>query len=501
MAHAGHTTLARPREEGGALAGVTAGPRRRRGRGWLVRRVLLAADLVGLLAAFLITQFVFGEGLFFRASVFELFVFFLLSLPAWLVAAKLYGLYERDEERTDHSTTDDVVRVFHLVTVGVWILYAGAWLTGITTPQLRKTTFFWAAAIVFITVGRSLGRSLVRRSASYVQNAIVVGDGEVGQLVALKYLQHPEYGIRLLGLADDRPRPRREELVGFEQWSLGEVLDVVRDRQVDRVVIAFSGESSAQLLDLVRALRRLEVQIDVVPRLFEVVGPNVDLHSVEGIALLGLRPAKLSRSSRLVKRALDVAGASLLLLLTAPLLAAIALWVRRDSAGPVFFRQTRLGEDMREFTALKFRTMTVGEHDAVHRDYVRSIMSTAAHARSGGLYKLERPDAVTRSGRWLRRTSLDELPQLLNVLRGDMSLVGPRPCLAYETELFEPHHFERFLVPAGVTGLWQVTARARSTFAEALEMDVAYARGWSLGLDLRILLRTPLQVFKRRGAA
>ena len=502
MAHAGHTTLARPREEGGALAGAPAGHRRRRrGRGWLVRRVLLAADLVGLLAAFLTAQFVFGEGLFFRASVLELFAFFLVSLPAWVLAAKLYGLYERDEERTDHSTTDDVVRVFHLVTVGVWVLYAGAWLTEITTPQLRKTVFFWGAAILFITVGRSLGRSLVRRSASYVQNAIVVGDGDVGQLVALKYLQHPEYGIRLLGLADDRPRSRREELAGFEQWSLAEVLDVVRNRQVDRVVIAFAGESSEQLLELVRALRRLEVQIDVVPRLFEVVGPNVDLHSVEGIALLGLRPAKLSRSSRLVKRAVDVAGASLLLLLTAPLFAAIALWVRRDSEGPVLFRQTRLGEDMREFTAFKFRTMTVGAHDAVHRDYVRSIMSTAARAESGGLYKLERPDAVTRSGRWLRRTSLDELPQLLNVLRGDMSLVGPRPCLAYETELFEPHHFERFLVPAGITGLWQVTARARSTFAEALEMDVAYARGWSLGLDLRILLRTPLQVFKRRGAA
>ena len=500
MAHAGHPTLARPRGDGTAATASGETAQRRRRRGWLVRRVLLLADLVGLVTAFLVTQLVFGEGLFFRASVLELFVFFLVSLPAWALAAKLYGLYERDEERTDHSTTDDVVRVFHLVTVGVWVLYAGAWLTELTTPQLRKTTFFWAVAILLITAGRSLGRSLVRRSASYVQNAIVVGDGEVGQLVALKYLQHPEYGIRLLGLADDRPLPSREELAGFERWSLADVLEVVRDREVDRVVIAFAGESSRSLVELVRELRRLDVQIDVVPRLFQVVGPNVDVHSVEGIALLGLRPAKMSRSSRLVKRSLDLVGSALLLLVAAPLFAAIALWVRRDSQGPVLFRQTRLGEDMREFTALKFRTMTVGSHDAAHRDYVRSIMSTSARAETGGLYKLERPDAVTRSGKWLRRTSLDELPQLLNVVKGDMSLVGPRPCLAYETELFEPHHFERFLVPAGITGLWQVTARARSTFAEALEMDVAYARGWSLGLDLRILLRTPLQVFKRRGA-
>jgi lipopolysaccharide/colanic/teichoic acid biosynthesis glycosyltransferase len=118
---------------------------------------------------------------------------------------------------------------------------------------------------------------------------------------------------------------------------------------------------------------------------------------------------------------------------------------------------------------------------------------------ANGLYKLERGDAITNVGRWLRETSLDELPQLLNVLRGDMSLVGPRPCIPYETTLFAPHHFERFLVPAGITGLWQVTARSRATFVEALDLDVAYARGWSLGLDLRLLARTPLQVFRDRG--
>jgi lipopolysaccharide/colanic/teichoic acid biosynthesis glycosyltransferase len=123
-------------------------------------------------------------------------------------------------------------------------------------------------------------------------------------------------------------------------------------------------------------------------------------------------------------------------------------------------------------------------------------MSASASVGANGLYKLDRADAVTPFGRWLRKTSLDELPQLVNVLKGDMSLVGPRPCLEYETEHFAPHHFERFLVPAGITGLWQVTARAHSTFGEALDMDVAYARGWSLGLDIRLLLRTPFEVLR-----
>ena len=143
--------------------------------------------------------------------------------------------------------------------------------------------------------------------------------------------------------------------------------------------------------------------------------------------------------------------------------------------------------------------MTDSGHDAEHREYVKSIMSSRVAVGENGLYKLERGDAITSVGRWLRKTSLDELPQPLNVLRGDMSLVGPRPCIPYETALFGPHHFERFLVPAGITGLWQVTAWSRATFVEALDLDVAYARGWSLGLDLRLLARTPLQVFRDRG--
>jgi lipopolysaccharide/colanic/teichoic acid biosynthesis glycosyltransferase len=134
-----------------------------------------------------------------------------------------------------------------------------------------------------------------------------------------------------------------------------------------------------------------------------------------------------------------------------------------------------------------------------HRDYIRRVMDTQVSSETGGVYKLERDDAVTRVGRWLRKTSLDELPQLINVLRGDMSLVGPRPCIPYETEHFEPHHFERFSVPAGITGLWQVKARARTPFAEALEMDVLYARSWSFGFDVLLLLQTPVQVFRPRA--
>ena len=476
--------------------------RRQRGRGWLVRRALLAADLAGLLAAFTIAEISMGalQGGSIRRDVLELAVLFVLSLPVWVLAARLYGLYDKDEERTEHSTTDDFSGVFHLVTVGVWSLYAGAWVSGVTTPNLSKTVLFWALAIVTIASARALARSLVRRSPGYVQNTIIVGAGAVGQLVARKFVQHPEYGIRLVAVVDDEPRERRDELEGIELCPIEELDVLVRDRAVDRVVFAFSGLPEAETLELIRSLRKANIQIDIVPRLFDVVTPNVGMHSVEGMALMGLPRMRLSRSSGYVKRAIDVVGAATLLLVTAPLFAYIALRVRRSSPGPALFRQVRLGQDMKEFTTLKFRTMTVGDNDDVHRTYVSSIMNADASVQAGGLYKLERPE-VTKFGTWLRKTSLDELPQLLNVLRGDMSLVGPRPCIAYETQFFAPHHFERFLVPAGLTGLWQVTARARSTFAEALDMDVAYARGWSLKLDLWILARTPIQVFHRRGAA
>jgi lipopolysaccharide/colanic/teichoic acid biosynthesis glycosyltransferase len=201
-----------------------------------------------------------------------------------------------------------------------------------------------------------------------------------------------------------------------------------------------------------------------------------------------------------LKRIVDIAGATILLALTAPLFLIAAIRIKLESPGPIFFRQTRLGAYKQPFTAFKFRTMKVDTDAAEHREYIRQTMSAGATMNGNGTYKLSREDAVTRFGRFLRKTSLDELPQLINVFRGEMSLVGPRPCIPYETEFFEPHHFDRFLVPQGLTGLWQVTARANSTFGEALEMDVAYVRGWSIGLDLRLLMRTPFALLRQRSA-
>jgi exopolysaccharide biosynthesis polyprenyl glycosylphosphotransferase len=277
------------------------------------------------------------------------------------------------------------------------------------------------------------------------------------------------------------------------------LLAIVEKHEVDRVVVTATDSAEQGLEDVVRRLQEIGVRTDVVPRLFSVLGPNVEMTAIEGVQLVTIPPARMSRAALGAKRLFDVIVASLTVALLAPLFLVISALIRRGSPGPAFFRQTRLGLDERPFTFLKFRTMTVDTTPEEHRAYVRRVASEDAVPEAHGLFKLDQGAKITRIGRWLRKTSLDELPQLFNVIRGEMSLVGPRPCIPYELEHFEPHHFERFAVPAGMTGLWQVTARAHSTFREALDLDVAYARSRSFGLDLRLLLQTPLQMLRRKS--
>jgi exopolysaccharide biosynthesis polyprenyl glycosylphosphotransferase len=475
-----------------ALLTRARGARRSR----LVPPSLVLADLLGLsLAYYLAAILAGGHGALGSSGELPIFV---LTLPAWVLVAKLHGLYQRDHERTDHSTTDEVVGIFHLVTIGVWILLAASRLAGRTSPGVYPLIAFWAIAVLLLPVTRALAREACRRSGAYVQNTVIIGAGEIGQLIARKFVKHPEYGINVVGFVDRDPRARRADLPEhFTVLGPPERLpDIIESLDVERAVIAFCHDSIPELLALVRQLRGLPIRIDLVPRLFELMDPRVALYSVEGIPLLGLPPSRAATVPRMIKRAIDLTGACLALFALAPLFAYIAIRIRLDSEGPILFRQTRLGMNMKQFTVLKFRTMKVDTDQAKHRDYIRATMTS--DAAETGLYKLTRDDAITKCGHWLRRTSLDELPQLINVLRGEMSLVGPRPCIPYEIENYEPHHFERFAVPQGITGLWQVTARANCTYGEALDMDVAYVRGWSVGLDLRLLVRTPLQVFHQR---
>lgn len=468
----------------------------------LVRPALVVADLVGLSGAYVLATLFSGSGNGALGSPREL-VLFLASLPCWIFVAELHALYRHDEESPGHTTTDDVIGVFHLVTIGAWLLLVASRVAGYGGPRILSLAIFWLLAVCLIPVARVLVREGCKRSIRYEQNTVIVGAGEIGQLIARKLIRHPEYGVNVVGFVDRLPRMRRADLPEHLPILGGpeRLPEIVERLEVERVVIAFSSDAVPELLPLLRQLRSLNVQIDLVPRLFELIGPRVSVHSVEGLTLLGVPPVRHSRALLMVKRLIDLVGATIALVALSPLMLYIAFRIRRDSPGPALFRQIRLGAGQREFTSLKFRTMNVGTDGEVHREYISRTMSSSSEEVNGsGLYKLDRSDAVTRFGAWLRKTSLDELPQFINVLRGEMSLVGPRPCIPYEVESFAPHHMERFLMPQGLTGLWQVTARAKSTYGEALDMDVAYVRGWSLGLDLRLLLRTPRQLILQRSS-
>ena len=265
--------------------------------------------------------------------------------------------------------------------------------------------------------------------------------------------------------------------------------------------------SDVELRNVVEQSIAAGCHILTVPRTFELAGVQPSVVWNRGQPLVELTAQTLKAQQLVIKRAVDVAGAALGLFILAPLLLLLAVIVKLDSRGPVFFRQERIGSGGRRFSVLKFRTMRDGVSDHAHRRLVTQMMRgenlPAEIAHDGRpIFKLTRDDRVTRVGRWLRRMSLDELPQLFNVLWGDMSLVGPRPPLPYEFEAYDHWQFDRLQVKPGITGLWQVSGRNLLTYRQMCELDVTYVRCWSLWLDIRILLRTvPVVVFNSGRAA
>ena len=470
-------------------------------RGWFMRRMLLAADLVGMTVAFAVASLAdrpaqtsdhIGPGR-------EYVLFFLFALPLWVGLAKLYGLYEKDGEKADYSTVDDFRGVFHLVTVGVWILFLAARLTGVANPPLVRLVLLWVLAVVLVAGFRAVARAICRRGVAYMQNTVIIGAGDVGQTVARKILTHPEYGLNVVGFVDSHPKEQR---AGLEHLTiLGSPDDLPRLIElldVERVIVAFSNDSSEEILALVRSLKDYGIQIDIVPRLFEIVGAKISMHTVEGLPLVGLPPLRLSRSSTLVKRAVDVMVSAVSLLLLAPFFLLLALLVKLDSRGPVFFRQIRMGAGDRTFRIYKFRTMVA---DA--EEQKSEVAHLNMHAQNGGdprMFKIPNDPRITRLGAFLRRTRIDELPQLINVLRGEMSLVGPRPLILEEDQHIHEWGRKRLDLKPGITGLWQVLGASDIPFEEMVNLDYLYVTNWSLSEDLRLLFKTFSSVARPRAA-
>jgi exopolysaccharide biosynthesis polyprenyl glycosylphosphotransferase len=343
---------------------------------------------------------------------------------------------------------------------------------------------------------------------AYLQNVIIVGAGDVGQFIAKKLLQHTEYGVNLLGFVDAEPRSLCSDLAAVRVLGCPEDLPaLVRLFDVERVIFAYSREPEPSMRELVQAMKELDVQVDIVPRLFEAVGPNASIHTIEGVPLMGLPPVGPMRSSLALKRLIDFVGTSVGLLLLAPLFAVVAIAIKLDSKGPVFYRHERVGRNGSRLQLFKFRTMHLeccrGERygaAAAEQEFQRLMADASRREEFGLTYKLRDDPRVTRVGGWLRRTSLDELPQLLNVLIGDMSLVGPRPVTRDEIARYGSGASALLAVRPGITGYWQINGRAGLDYADRVRLDSAYVGSWSLKLDCKIIANTLRALVSRRGA-
>jgi exopolysaccharide biosynthesis polyprenyl glycosylphosphotransferase len=480
-----------------AVPAVEAAGRRRT---WLSRLMLVHSDLFALLFAFFAAERLFGPATS-HAGWTTAGGLFVLSLPLWLLAIKGARLYSRDDDFVQHTTLDEVPPLFQIATLGTWSFLILTWIVSVPAPSMGQLIGFWLFAALLLPAVRVVARSEFQRDPDFSQNTVIVGAGSVGQLLARKMLLHPEYHLRLMGFVDASPKERRDDLDDLQLLGAPEDLPrLVRELGIERVVVAFSNDSHEQTLDLIRLLRDQPVRIDIVPRLFDVLPPHLTNHTVEGIPLLTLPRFRFSPGAPFVKRSFDLFFSLLGLLLLAPFIALVALAIKIDSRGPVFFRQVRMGEGDREFRMWKFRTM-VADADARKAE----VAHLNKHLRPGGdprMFKIEGDPRITRVGEFLRRYSLDELPQLFNVVSGDMSLIGPRPLILEEDEHIRRWGRTRLRLKPGMTGLWQVLGRSSIPFDEMVKLDYLYVTTWSLSGDFRLLLQTVPAVMRgeREGA-
>jgi exopolysaccharide biosynthesis polyprenyl glycosylphosphotransferase len=490
---------------GGAI-GVAHAPRRTTGvgRGTLMRRLLLGSDLVGLAAAALV---VLGSGLAAGVALWMA----LVQVAIAVAAIALTGLYGRDEVQIDRQTADDLPGLGQALTCAAFGQLAVTVVAGGSPAALRGGVAIWAAMVVLVPCCRAVARAAARRHPAYQQVTLVLGAGEVGQLIARKLKSHPEYGLRFVGFVDGDPRSLALDVDAPVHGGVDTLDEVVDLLHVDRVIVAFSADAHDDTLEALDGLRRRGVRVDLVPRLFEAVGPRFAVSHLEGMPLMTLRSREPARAPLVAKRLLDVLGACVALLVAAPVLAVIALLVRCGSSGPVLYRGRRVGADGQVFEQLKFRTMHAewcAPRGADHR-FERYLSDLGLADEFARTQKLRDDPRVTRVGRILRRTSLDELPQLWNVLRGDLALVGPRPITEAErTARYFDARRDRSLVGywdcpglrPGLTGWWQVNGRSSMSFEERIRLDTAYLTSWSLMLDLHILAKTLRTLVSTDGA-
>jgi exopolysaccharide biosynthesis polyprenyl glycosylphosphotransferase len=450
----------------------------------LFRRMLLLADIVAIAGTFVVVTQLSSRPL-------QLTWLSLVGLPLLLIGAKLFGLYDRDETLLRKTTLDEVPKLFHMATLCALTAWLGSELI-VQGGYLRRpeALILWVALLAGLVLARASARAIALRLAP-VERCLFVGDEASAQTIRSKLTGHGGIKAQVVAQLDlDKAGPWSTD--ALSPGRLAEIRDLAQQLDVHRAIVAPGGAEGGEILNLVRTLKAVGVRVSVLPRMLEVVGSSVEFDDLHGVTVMGVRRFELTRSSAVVKRAFDLLGASLGLLAVSPLLAVIAVAIKLDSRGPVFFRQLRVGQHGERFYMLKFRTM-VPDAEAL-KDSLRD-----RNEAQEGLFKIADDPRVTRVGSFLRKSALDELPQLFNILKGEMSLVGPRPLVVEEDQRVEGWHRRRLELTPGMTGHWQILGPARVPLAEMVAIDYLYVANWSLWKDVKILLRTVPHVLGRRG--
>jgi len=475
----------------------------RRQRQRVIAVALLVSDVIGILVAGMVATYVrFGA---FNAEVaFEdlegsiaFWQVLIVVVPLWLAFLALGGLYNTRVVDDRVSTSGQVVLALTLGFVGLVLFTFLAKTPGLSRGWALLLLFF---AVCFVLIGRATVTMLVAlaHSRGHLQRRVLVvgSNAEAADVVRILNAT-PEAGlVPVAGLASSQAERERlgDTANGVPlRGTARDIGDVASHERVDAIVIASSAFDHDVLARMIAEVRTLDVDLHLSAGLFEVLTSRVIVSEIAGVPLITVKGISLSRGNLLVKRVFDLLVAGTIVLIGLPVWVLIALVIKFTSRGPVFYGQERVGRAGRHFQMLKFRSMYL-DADA------RLAELVGANEASGPLFKMKDDPRVTPIGRWLRKFSIDEFPQLINVLKGEMSLVGPRPPLPREVERYSVRDWRRLEVVPGMTGLWQVSGRSSLTFDEMVALDLFYIENWSVALDITLMYRTIPAVLFARGA-
>ena len=417
-------------------------------------------------------------------------ILYVILTPVFFVVDGVYRTWPR-------SWMDQVYRITN-ATAKVTVLMLA--ITFVFRPRYYSRAMLIEVGLLTILLlalvrgAQGIAIAYLRRRGIGIKRVVIVGAGEIGRTVMRTIVARPDLGYRVVGFVDDNPEKGYTDIGRFKALGPLDNLPAILDEErPDEVIITLPWMYHRKILGIVRECERRRVRPRIVPDLFQMSLTQVNVEDLGGVPLIGVRSVAISKGALFVKRLIDVTLATMGLLLGAPLFLLIALAIRLDSPGPIIFRQTRVGLRGRHFEMYKFRSMHVGAEE-------QQDMLAELNEADGPIFKIREDPRLTRVGRILRRLSLDELPQLVNILRGEMSLIGPRPPIPAEVEKYQEWHKKRLEAPPGMTGLWQVSGRSRLSFDEMVLLDIYYIENWSLWLDFKILMRTIPKVLLGEGA-